>query len=41
MVVNPILSLAGELRGTGNLISVNEPSVVDVERFYTGNLIFD
>jgi Putative auto-transporter adhesin, head GIN domain len=41
MVVNPIQSLTGELRGTGNLISVNEPLLVDVERFYTGRLIFN
>lgn len=41
MVVNPQLSLTGELRGTGNLISVNEPSVVDVEQIYTGQLFFD
>jgi len=41
MVVNPIQSLTGELRGTGNLISVNDPPLVDVERFYTGQLIFN
>ncbi len=41
MVVNPQLSLTGELRGTGNLISVNEPTLVDVERIYTGQLFFE
>ncbi|EDP72315.1 hypothetical protein FBALC1_14477 [Flavobacteriales bacterium ALC-1] len=41
MTVNPQESLLGELRGIGNLISVNEPPVVDVERIYTGRLIFD
>jgi len=41
MVVNPQLSLTGELRGTGNLISVNEPPLVDVERIYTGQLFFE
>lgn len=41
MVVNPQLSLTGELRGTGNLISVNEPPLVDVQRIYTGQLFFD
>jgi len=41
MVVNPQLSLTGELRGTGDLISVNEPPLVDVERIYTGQLIFN
>ncbi|WP_439151587.1 head GIN domain-containing protein [Winogradskyella sp.] len=41
MIVNPIQSLSGELRGIGNLIAVNEPPIVDVERFYTGRLIFN
>lgn len=41
MIVNPIQSLKGQLRGTGNLISVNEPPVVDVERLYTGQLFFE
>ena len=41
MVVNPQLSLTGQLLGTGNLISVNEPPLVDVERIYTGQLLFD
>lgn len=41
MVVNPQQSLTGELRGTGDLISVNQPAIVDVERLYTGQLIFN
>ncbi len=41
MVVNPQQSLTGELRGTGDLISVNQPPVVDIERLYTGQLIFN
>ena len=41
MIVNPQISLSGELRGTGNLISVNEPPTVNVEQFYTGELIFN
>ncbi|MDN3493875.1 head GIN domain-containing protein [Winogradskyella bathintestinalis] len=41
MVVNPQQSLTGELRGTGNLISVNQPAVVDVERIYSGELLFE
>lgn len=41
MVVNPQQSLLGELRGTGNLISVNQPPIVDVERFYIGQLFFE
>ena len=41
MVVNPIQSLTGELRGTGNVIAVNQPPIVDVEETYIGELIFD
>lgn len=41
MIVNPQLSLTGVLRGTGDLISVNEPPIVEVERVYTGQLFFD
>jgi len=41
MIVNPQVSLSGELRGTGDLISINEPPMVTVEQFYTGALIFN
>ncbi|MBU2929177.1 head GIN domain-containing protein [Winogradskyella psychrotolerans] len=41
MVVNPQQTLTGKLYGTGDLISINEPPTVDVERFYTGELHFD
>ncbi|WP_458627717.1 head GIN domain-containing protein [Winogradskyella sp. PC D3.3] len=40
MIVNPQQSLTGSLKGTGDLISVNEPPTVDVERIYTGQLLF-
>ena len=40
MIVNPQQSLTGELRGTGNLISLSQPPLVNVEQFYTGELIF-
>ena len=40
MYVNPQESLTGELRGTGDLISFNNPPVIGVEQFYTGKLIF-
>lgn len=40
MIVNPQVSLSGELRGTGDLISVNEPPTVQIEQFYIGKLIF-
>ena len=41
MIVNPQQSLVGELRGTGDLISVNTPPVINVEQFYTGQLILE
>ncbi len=41
MVVNPQQSIAGELRSTGNVIAVNQPPIVTVEQFYTGQLIFE
>ena len=40
ITVHPVQSLSGVLRSTGNLISVNEPSNVDVSVLYTGSLIF-
>ncbi len=41
MIVNPQQSLEGELRSTGDLISVNIPPIRDVDQFYTGQLIFE
>jgi len=41
IIVNPQQSLTGEIRGTGDVISLNRPPIVDVEEFYTGRLIFD
>ena len=41
MIVNPIQSLTGQLLGTGDLISVSQPPIVDVERVYIGELIFE
>lgn len=38
--VNPQELLQGVIRGTGNVISVNRPTTVDVEVLYTGSLIF-
>jgi len=40
MVVNPQQSLSGELKGTGDLISVSQPPIVNIDRIYTGELIF-
>uniref|UniRef100_UPI00404A7D1C head GIN domain-containing protein n=2 Tax=Gelidibacter sp. TaxID=2018083 RepID=UPI00404A7D1C len=41
MIVNPQLSLTGEIRSTGDVISLNQPAIVEVETFYTGQLIFE
>lgn len=41
IIVNPQETLKGVLRGTGDLISVNTPAVIEVEQLYTGRLIFE
>ena len=41
MILNPQLTLVGEIRSTGNVILVNEPPVVDVQVYYTGRLIVE
>ncbi|MEP2936789.1 MAG: head GIN domain-containing protein [Gilvibacter sp.] len=41
MIVNPIMSLTGEIRGGGDVIAVNRPELVDVQEYYTGRLIFE
>lgn len=40
LFVNPQQVLKGEIRSTGDVISVNHPPVVELESFYTGKLIF-
>ena len=40
MVVHPVERIQGRIRGTGDVISVNRPPIVNVEEFYTGRLIF-
>ncbi|MFC4722362.1 head GIN domain-containing protein [Geojedonia litorea] len=40
MIINPQQSLTGEIRSTGDVISLNRPPIVDVQEFYTGKLIF-
>jgi len=40
MFVNPQESLRGTIRGTGDVISSNEPATVEVEELYRGRLIF-
>lgn len=41
MIINAQQSLAGEIRGTGDVILVSNPPVVEVERFYRGRLIIE
>lgn len=41
VIVNPQQVLRGEIRSTGDIISVNRPPVVEVESFYTGKLVFE
>ncbi|WP_431137135.1 head GIN domain-containing protein [Psychroserpens mesophilus] len=41
MIINPQQSLSGEIRSTGDVILVTTPSIIDVEVFYTGNLILE
>lgn len=41
IIVNPQQSLKGIIRGTGDVISVNRPPIVEVEQLYTGKLIFE
>ncbi len=40
MTVNPQQSIKGSVRRTGDVISLNEPPLVEVEELYTGRLIF-
>ena len=41
MIINPQVSLQGEIRSSGDVISLNRPPEVSVEEFYTGRLIFE
>ena len=40
LFVNPQQELKGEIRSTGDVISVNRPPVVNLPAYYTGKLIF-
>ncbi|TRZ44388.1 head GIN domain-containing protein [Robertkochia solimangrovi] len=41
IIVNPINSLIGDLFGTGNVIVVSRPEVVEVQEHYRGRLIYE
>ena len=40
ILINPQQSLQGVIRGTGDVVSLNRPAIVDVEVLYKGQLIF-
>lgn len=41
MILNPQQTIQGKISGTGNVICVNKPPVVNVEEVYKGRLIFE
>lgn len=41
MIVNPQQSIKGLISGTGDVISVNTPPIIAVEKVYKGRLIFE
>ena len=41
IIVNPQQSLTGRITGTGHVISVTRPPIVDVQEVYKGRLIFN
>jgi len=41
MILNPQQSLTGEIRSTGDVIVVNQPPILDVDVYYTGQLIIE
>tara|TARA_R110002124_G_scaffold87407_1_gene225088 strand:+ start:119917 stop:120669 length:753 start_codon:yes stop_codon:yes gene_type:complete len=40
MIVNPQQKIFGEIRGTGDIISLNRPNIIEVEEYFTGRLLF-
>lgn len=40
LIVNPQQVIKGDIRGTGDVISLNQPGIVQVEELYKGRLIF-
>lgn len=41
MIIHPLIALRGSIRSVGDVISKNEPPVVEVEELFRGRLIFD
>ncbi|AVI51191.1 DUF2807 domain-containing protein [Pukyongia salina] len=40
IIVNPQISIKGQIRGLGDVIALNRPPIVEVEEFFRGRLIF-
>ncbi len=40
LIVHPLQTIKGEIRSTGDVISVHRPENVSIETFYSGKLIF-
>ena len=40
LIVNPQETIKGEIRSTGDVISINRPPLVKVETFYSGKMVF-
>ncbi|WAC01528.1 DUF2807 domain-containing protein [Lacinutrix neustonica] len=41
IIINPQVSLVADLVGTGDVIVVNRPPVLDIQEQYTGRVIFE
>lgn len=41
MIINVQQALTGQIRSTGDVVLVNTPPIVEIEQFYTGQLIFE
>ncbi len=41
IIIHPLLELAGDIYGTGDVIAVNRPDIVMLTAHYTGRLIFN
>jgi len=41
MIVYPIVSIRGQIRGLGDVVAKNHPPIVEVEELFTGRLIFE
>lgn len=41
MIVNPQQQIKGTISGTGNVVSVNRPPIIEVKEQYKGQLIFE